>query len=195
MAQKCPCAKNAQGLKGSRGSSLQGFEVQLPGRDDAQMRNAVGAPKVVDVETVAVEIADEDAIAVRVARRGADVDVLEQIDATHRLIGRDRPDCFGGVRHVFDLGDQRLLVGESLVERARHRILADHEPAGLDFVVARELLVVFSVPAILLRVEVGGVEIADVQKRHTRGRGRRPASCCTRELRVLRTSWHKKMVR
>ena len=134
------------------------------------MRNAVGAPKVVDVETVAVEIADEDAIAVRVARRGADVDVLEQIDATHRLIGRDRPDCFGGVRHVFDLGDQRLLVGESLVERARHRILADHEPAGLDFVVARELLVVFSVPAILLRVEVGGVEIADVQKRHTRGR-------------------------
>ncbi len=130
------------------------------------MVDAVVAPAVADAETPVVEAADVDAAADRVERRRTHVDVREQVNAPDGLVHSESPDDFGSVRHALELREKFLLFVPGLLGRVGDRLLAKHKPFRLDLVFPGKLLLVFCVPALALRVEVRGLESADLDKRH-----------------------------
>jgi len=61
----------------------------LPSRRNADVTVTVAVPVVVDEETVLAEVADVDAVTVRIDGTGADVDVLEQSFASCEEVADD----------------------------------------------------------------------------------------------------------
>lgn len=145
---------------------------ELPSRREPQAGVPEAIPAAADVETPGTEAADAHANAVRVETRRTNVDALEQTDTTGQEVGRDEPGHLGSVRHVGgSIGEQGHLFGPVLVQRTRDRVLADDQPPEGDLVVPAEHLLRLRVPAVLLRVEVVGLESTDVEQ----GQGRRGA--------------------
>ena len=86
----------------------------LPGgRETDVVVTAVAAP-VADAETLGIEAADVDVVAVRVKTRCPDVDVLEESDTTNLVVGRDEPAHLGSVRNRFQLGEELVLLSPGL---------------------------------------------------------------------------------
>ncbi len=136
---------------------------ELPGGRHTE--DAAPAAIGVDAEPALVEVADEDTVAARAERGGSDVHGTEQEDVPDRLVRRHAPDCLGSVRDELETGQQGLLLAPVLAEGAGNRFLAEGDPPSFRLVVPRERLLVLGVPATRLRVEVGGVEVADVEER------------------------------
>ena len=138
---------------------------ELPSGRETETVAPVATPVVVDAETLAVEVADADTETNRDEARGADVRGAEEVDVPHRLVRRDTPHRLGRVRHQLETGEQGLLLLPVLAVGAGNRFLAERDPPHLGLVVANERLLLLRVPAAGLRVEVGGVEVADVEER------------------------------
>ena len=160
----------ARRLKHSRGSSPQEFQDLLPGRRNADAVDPNVVAPAADVETPGIEAADAHTATVREERGRTNVDVLEESDATNLEVGRDEPAHLCGVRHALECGQELALLLPRLARRVQNRRLLDGEPSERRLVLAGELLI--RVPATGLAVEVGGLDLPNVEHRHRGGRCR-----------------------
>lgn len=149
-----------QGLKFS--------SFKLPASRQTQIAVAVADPVAADVQTLGIEAADADVVTARVETRRADVDVLEESDTTNLKIGRDKPAHLGGVRHLLERGQKLVLIVPVFAGRVRHGRLLDGEPSERRLVFVGELLV--GIPPTRLRVEVGGLDLPNIERGHHRRR-------------------------
>ena len=118
-----------------------------------------------DVETDTAEATDDDTVAVRINRGSANVDALEQIHATHLVVGGDGVCHFGSIGDVFDLGDEVFLLVPVLAPRVGIRLFANHQPlASFDDILTRERVLALGIPALRLGVEELVVEVTDLKQ-------------------------------
>lgn len=101
---------------------------------------------------------------VRAEARRADIDTREQVNVPDRLVRGDAPGDFGDVRRHLGFGQESLLFDPVLRGRSGDRLLAKHDPPGVDLVDLRELPL--RVPSAFLRVEVVALEVTDLEERH-----------------------------
>lgn len=127
-------------------------------------------PIAVDVEPDGSEAADADTETARGETGCPNVNAFEESNTTNLEIGRDEPTHLGGVRHALDVGQKLVLLVPRLAGRVRNRRLLDQEPAEGRLVLADGLLI--GIPPTRLRVEVGGLDIPNVERGHRCGRCR-----------------------
>ena len=125
---------------------------------------AAVVPVVVDDQTLGSEEAHENAEPDQAETRRANVDARQQIGVADGLVGRHTPHHLGGVRGHLIFGQQSLLLVPVLRGRLRGWLLAKHDPASLNLVDLRELLL--GIPAAFLRVEVVRSEAANFEEGH-----------------------------
>lgn len=130
---------------------------------------------VTDAEAFVIEVADANAVTIRVEGSGTDVELIEKIDITDGLVGRQRPSCLGDVWNDHRLGGELLLPRPGSSERVLDWLLAERNPAQcLDLVGVGELFARFVVPAAVvslrpLMVKEVGMNGSDIEHGH-RGR-------------------------
>ena len=145
-------------------------QESLPGSRQPDAVVAAVTPIAADDEPVGSEVADVDTVPARVETGRPNVNAFEEPDTTDLEIGRDEPTHLGGVRHLLERGEKLVLLVPRLAGRVRNRRLLDQEPAEGRLVLAGELLV--GIPPTRLRVEVGGLDLPNVERGHRRGRRR-----------------------
>ena len=119
-------------------------------------------------ETIGIEVADGNTVTARVETGRPNVNALEESDTTDLEIGRNEPAHLGGVGHRFECGQKLVLLVPVFAGRTYDWRLLDGEPSERRFVFARELLL--SIPATCLRVEVGRLDLPNVEQGHRCGR-------------------------
>lgn len=149
-------------------SSGQGSE--LPATGQTQIAVAAAVLVVVDVQTPGNEDAHVDAVTARADTGSPNVNAFEESDTTNLEIGRDEPAHLGGVRHLLECGEKLVLLVPVFAGRVRNRRLLDEEPAEGRLVLAGELQI--GIPSTSLRVEVGGLNLPNVERGHRCGRCR-----------------------
>jgi len=112
LRQTSPCGKNLRGgSRIQRGTSPQGINAQ-DFRTGATPRPPARRPsshQQVDAGAALVEVADADAVTVRIDGTGADVDFLEQALAGGEVVADDRVDHDLLRRRLFVLAEKGLL--------------------------------------------------------------------------------------
>lgn len=145
-------------------------QESLPGSRQPDAVEAAVAPIAVDVEAAGIEAADVDTVTARVETGSPNVNAFKESDTTNLKIGRDEPAHLGGVRHLLECGEKLVLLVPVFAGRVRNRRLLDQEPAEGRLVLAGELLI--GIPSTRLRVEVGGLDLPNVERGHRCGRCR-----------------------
>lgn len=103
-----------------------------------------------DGQTLGTEVADVDAVTVRVEIRTADVELLEEPFAGCQIVADDRVDHHLRFRRFLVFRQERLLLGPVLARRVLDRGLPDQLPADRALVHGERFLVI---P--VLRIEQG----------------------------------------
>jgi len=159
-AKKFRGGSSVQG--GKRNNSPSRDQESLPGSRQPDVVVAAVAPIVADAEPVGIEVADVDTVTARVETGRPNVNAFEESDTTNLEIGRDEPAHLGGVRHLLECREKLVLLVPRLAGRVRNRRLLDQEPPEGRLVLAGELLI--GIPTAGLRVEVGGLDLPNVER-------------------------------
>ncbi len=119
----------------SRIRSAQDFTHQasrIPDGTGAEVPVAVVIPDVVEAQSVPIEVADVDPVAVGVHVTTTHIDVLEEALAGGQEQGHDREHDVPCERNFLALRDQSLLLAVGLGRRVLDRLFAEQEPAHTD---------------------------------------------------------------